>query len=186
MMKLITFKLANQTFALPLADVERVIQVVEMRKLPKTPKSICGIINMHGEILPVINIRLLFMLPVREIELSDQLIIATISSRKVALLVDSTHDVVEIDEEEIIKADKIMFGMKYVTGVVKLENNMVLINDIAKFLSPEELTKLEVEIKNQKPQTKNQKPKTPNPKPQTPNPKPETTNPKQQTKNQKP
>ncbi len=169
MIKLITFKLDNQRFALPLPDVERVIQVVEMRKLPKMADYIYGIINMHGEILPVINIRLLFKLPVREIELSDQLIIATISSLKVALLVDSTHEIVEIKEEEIVKADKIMFGMEYVIGVVKLKNNMVLINDIEKFLSPEELKKLEIEIKKQTPNpklsTKNPKPKTPNPKP---------------------
>ena len=165
MIRLITFKLANQRFALPLTDVERVIQVVEMRKLPKMPDYICGIINMHGEILPVINLRLLFNLPDREIELSDQLIIANISSRKIALQVDSTHDIVEIEEEEIIKADKIVFGMEYVTGVVKLKNNIILISEINKFLTPEVLNKLEAELK--KPKTRNHKLKTRNPKPET-------------------
>ena len=146
--KYVIFQLTNQQFALPLTVVEQVIQVVEMSPWPKMPEYIHGIINLHGEVIPVINIHFLFGLPTKKIELSDQLIIATTSSRKLAVLVDSSHEVIELEDDKVVNSEKIMFEMMYVQGVMKLENEMVLINDIDEFLSPENLKRLEESLKN--------------------------------------
>jgi purine-binding chemotaxis protein CheW len=145
--KLIVFSIDNQRFALYLSAVEKVVQVVEICPLPKMPDYIHGIINLHGEIIPVINTRFLFDMPMNEIELSDQLIIVKTSSRKLALLVNSTHEIIEIKKDEIVKSDNIIYGGKFVQGVIKLEDGMVLINDVDKFLSPEELKQLETQLK---------------------------------------
>lgn len=144
--KLVVFQLKDQRFALHLPDTERIVQVVEIIPLPKMPDYIYGIINMKGEVIPVINIRILFNMPSKEIELSDQLIIVNTTARKLALLVDSTRELIECKENEIIKSDKIINGIPYINGVIKLEDGMVLINDINKFLDPEELKLLEAEL----------------------------------------
>jgi len=145
--KYVIFQLTDQQFALPLLVVEQVVQVVEICPWPKMPCYIHGLINLHGEIIPVINIHFLFGLPPKEIKLSDQLIIATTSSRKLAILVDSSHKVLELEEDKIINSDKIMFEMLYIQGVMKLEDGMVLINDVEEFLSTENLEKLESSLK---------------------------------------
>ncbi len=139
----IVFLLADQRFALPLSVVEQVEQVVEICPWPKMPGYIHGLINLHGEIIPVLNLRFLFGLESKEIELSDQLVIASSSARKLALLVDSTHEVFELDGSQVVNSDKILFEMLYIQGVMKLENGMVLINDIEEFLCPDNLKKLE-------------------------------------------
>ena len=146
--KLVIFKIAQQGFALLLSNIERIVQIVEIKRLPKMPEHVSGIINLHGEIIPVINLRFLFNLPKKEIELSDQLIIANTSTRKIALLVDSTQDVVEFSEDKIIKSDKIMLGIQYIKGVIKLDGGMVFFNDLDKFLKPEELELLETSLKD--------------------------------------
>ena len=145
--KYVVFQLTNQRFALPLTVVEQVVQVVEICPWPKMPDYIHGIINLHGEIIPVINIHFLFGLPAKEIELSDQLIIAATSSRKLAILVNSSHEVLELEDDKVVNSDKIMFEMIYIQGVMKLENGMVLINNIEEFLCPENLRKLEESLK---------------------------------------
>ncbi len=147
---LLVFQLANQRFALPLSVVERVVQVVEFCPLPKMPDYIHGVINYHGDLIPVINMHFLFGIPTKEIELPDQLIIAATSTGKLALLVNVTHEVVEIKKDEIVASNKIIYGMRFVHGVIKLNDGMVLINDIDKFLSEEELKQLEKEIKSEK------------------------------------
>ncbi|OQX77618.1 MAG: hypothetical protein B6D64_08010 [Bacteroidetes bacterium 4484_276] len=147
MKKLVVFQIDNQRFALPLPVVERVVQVVEIFPLPKMSDYVHGIINLHGKIIPVINMRFLFGLPAKEIELSNQLIIAITPSGKLALLVDSTHEVFEFDDDKIVKSDNIMYGMRYVQGVIKTDDGVVLINDVGKFLDPEELKRLENALK---------------------------------------
>ena len=146
-LKLIIFQLDNQQFALPITVVEKVIEIVDIRLLPNSPKYIFGIINMHGEIISVINLRSLFGLKEKEIELSDQLLIVTTSVFKHAIWVDATDKIIEIDKSKIVHSEEIKYGGKYVQGVVKLENGLVLINDVEKFLSSDELKELELALK---------------------------------------
>jgi purine-binding chemotaxis protein CheW len=133
--KLVTFSLDDRKFALYVSAVQRIIRVVEVTPLPAAPDIVVGIINMQGTVIPVFNIRRRFHLPAREMQLSDQLIIASTTKRTVALIVDSVNDVIEIPKEKIIAAKQILPELDYVEGVVKTESGMVLIHDIEKFLS---------------------------------------------------
>jgi len=136
--KLVTFSLDDRAFALYVSAVQRVIRVVEVTTLPKAPEIVVGIINMQGQVIPVFDIRMRFQLPAREMQLGDQLIMASTTKRTVALLVDSVGDVIEIPEEKIIAAEQILSELEYVEGVVKTEGGMVLIHDLEKFLSRHE------------------------------------------------
>lgn len=150
----ITFQVDNQRFAMPLNVIERVVQVVEIRPLPKMPDFLHGIINIHGEVIPVINIHFLFGYPKKEIELSDNLIIAKFSSNKIAILVDTIQDIIKLNEGEFSESDKIMYGKKPVRGIIKLDDGMVLINDIDKILNSEKLKNLEDALKKMVHKTK--------------------------------
>ena len=143
----VVFTLDGQRYALLLSDVERIIRVVEMTSLPKAPDIILGIINVEGQIIPVVNIRERFRLPRRELNLSDVLIIARTPKRTVALMADDASGVIESRKQEIVKAEKILPGMGYIEGVVKLEDGIVFIHDLGKFLSLEEEKKLDDAIK---------------------------------------
>ena len=138
LIRLVHFNLDDQKYALFLSAIIRIIRVVEITGLPKAPEIVLGVINMHGRIIPVFNIRRRFRLPQREMQLGDQLIIASTSKRTVALLVDSVNDVIEIPEEKIIAGEKILPGLEYVEGVVKTEDGMILIHDLEQFLSLQE------------------------------------------------
>lgn len=137
-MHLVLFALDEQRYALELASVERAVRVVDVTPLPKAPPIVLGIVNVKGNVVPVYDLRRRFRLPEREINLTDQLMIATTSRQTVALLVDSVSGVVEIAEEEIAPAEKILPEIEYVRGVVKLQDGLVLIHDLDRFLSPEE------------------------------------------------
>jgi purine-binding chemotaxis protein CheW len=142
-MQLVLFTLDEQRYALDLATVERAVRVVEVTPLPKAPPIVLGIINVNGDVVPVFDIRRRFRLPEREINLTDQLMIARRSRQKVALLVDSVSGVVEISEVEISSAKQILPEIEYVYGVVKLQDGLVLIHDLDQFLSSEEERTLE-------------------------------------------
>lgn len=136
--QLVVITLDEQRYALYLSVVERVVRMVQITPLPKAPEIVLGVINVQGRVIPAINIRKRFRLPEREIGLSDQLIIANTPRRTIALVADAVSGIIEYAEQDTIAGEKILPGMEYVDGVVKLEDGIILIHDLDRFLSLEE------------------------------------------------
>jgi len=142
------FTLGDQRYALPLSAVERVVRVVEVTPLPQAPDIVLGVVNVQGRIIPVVNPRRRFRLPERDIALSDQLVIAHTTRRPVALVVDAVTGVLEYSGREAVGARDIVPGMEYVEGVVKMADGLVLIHDLDRFLSLDEVTALDRAIES--------------------------------------
>jgi len=141
--RLVVFRLDEQRYALPLAAVERIVRAVEVTFLPKAPSIVLGVIDMEGQPLPVLNVRRRFDLPEREIRPDDHFLIARTVSRVVALMVDEALGLVERSQTEIIGADRIVPGLEQFQGVVKLDDGLVLIHDLEKFLHLDEASTLD-------------------------------------------
>lgn len=135
---LIVFTLGDQRYALPLPEVDRVVRMVAITPLPEAPGIILGVVNIRGRVIPVINMRRRFHLAEREIALADQLVVAHTVRRPVALVADAVLDIIAYPAQNLIAAAQIVPGMEYVEGVIKLENGLILIHDLDKFLSLEE------------------------------------------------
>lgn len=136
--QLVVFKLDGQRYALYLNVVERVVHVVEITPLPKAPAIVLGLINFGGKVIPVVNIRKRLNFEEREIQLTDQLIIAKTSKRIIALMVDEVSGILENTAQEIIPTNNVLPNLAYVNGIIKLDDGLVLIHDLNKFLSLEE------------------------------------------------
>ena len=135
---LVVFALDEQRYALFLPAVDTVVRAVEIAPLPKAPEIVLGVVNLRGDVIPVFDVRKRFQLRDREMQLSDQLVVAKASRRKVALLVDSVTGVVGCAEEEVVAATKVHPAIEFVEGIAKLDGRLILIHDLAKFLSLEE------------------------------------------------
>lgn len=136
--QVVVFMLDEQPYALNLAVVERVVQAMEVTRLPSAPAVILGIINVRGKIIPVANLRRRFRLPEREIDLSDQIIIAHTKTRTVALIADAVTRVSAVAEQDIVAGEEIAPDLIYVQGVAKLADDLILIHDLDLFLSMDE------------------------------------------------
>lgn len=136
--EIVVFSLDGRRYALDVWSVERVIRVVEVARLPKGPEVVLGVIDLGGQIVPVVDIRQRFSLPPRDISLSDYLIVARTSKRTVALIVDAVVGTVKVSEPAIVPARDVVPGMDYVEGVLGLEDGVILIHDLDTFLSIEE------------------------------------------------
>jgi purine-binding chemotaxis protein CheW len=146
--RIVVFSLDEFFYALPLNTVVRVIHAVEIRTLPKAPKIISGIINFQGQIIPVIAIRKRFGLKDREIGLEDRLIIADTEKRKVAIFVDTVVGIKDLATRQFVNSKEMLPFAEYVKGVAKIEDELILIYDLEKFLSLDEEQVLEQALKN--------------------------------------
>lgn len=139
----VVFILEGQRYALHLSAVHRTVRMVHITPLIKAPDIVLGIVNIQGQVTPVINVRRRFGLPEREIALTDQLIVAHTTRRPVALVADAVMDVVECSGQSMVTAESILPEAEYLEGVVKLENGLILIHDLDTFLSLEEENSLD-------------------------------------------
>jgi purine-binding chemotaxis protein CheW len=144
--RIVIFTLDEPRYAILLSVVERVIRAVAITPLPKAPEIVLGIINMQGRIIPVIDVRQRFRLPVREIKLDDRFIITSTPRRLVALVVDSVSGVRELADGQMVNVEQSLPFAKYLKGVAKLEDNLVLIHDLDQFLSLDEKKALDAAL----------------------------------------
>lgn len=141
--QLVVFTLDAQHYALPLTRVQRVVRMVEVTPLPQAPEIVLGVIDLQGTILPVMSMRKRFGLSEPETSLSDQLIVADTATRSVALVVTSVAGVVERRAEEVTETEMMVPGAQYVEGMTRLEDGILFIHDLDRFLSKKEEQQLE-------------------------------------------
>jgi len=143
----VLFTLDEQRYSLPLVDVEKVVPAVYVTPLPLAPDIVTGIIDVHGQVVPVINLRRRFHLPERTLELTDQFIIAHTSRRTVALTVDMVSGVIDIPQRAIVHRTDILPSIEHVAGVVTQEDGVLLIHDLEACLSFDEERALEIALR---------------------------------------
>lgn len=141
--RLVAFVVGEQRYAVPLATVQRVVRMVEVTPLPKAPEVVIGVIDLQGNIVPVMSLRKRFGLPEPETSLSDQLMVADTATRRVALMVNSVTGVLERTAEDIIDAEKIVPGAEYVEGIARLQDGILFIHNLERFLSKKEERQLD-------------------------------------------
>ena len=124
----------DRQYGFDLTVVERSILASEITPIPQAPDSVLGAINMHGQIIPVINLRSLLGLPPREIALNDHFVICREGTKTIALWVDRVKLVRSCTEEEFIPARDIMADLDIIRCALKDGDNITLIFDLEKLI----------------------------------------------------
>lgn len=134
-MQLVIFHIDGQRHALPLAAVERVLPAAEITPLPGAPAPVLGVIDVAGALLPVFSLRRRLGLAQPGPTPADQFLLARTPRRPLALLVEEVHGVVE---RETVPVDDVAPGLEHLDGVARLDDGLLLIHDLERFLSPGE------------------------------------------------
>ena len=138
----------GQTYALPLAAVDRIVRMVEVTRLPEAPDVVEGVVNIRGEVVPVVSIRRRLGLTHRPREISDSLVVAHARNRRLAVIAESVLGVVERSSDDVVSTSDIARGNQYIEGLLKTGDGLVLIQDLDKFFSLKEESSLEQAMEN--------------------------------------
>jgi purine-binding chemotaxis protein CheW len=123
--------------------VRELVRAVAITPLPAAPAVIEGVVNVRGRVLPVLDVRARFHLPARSLDPSDQFIVASAGPRGVILRVDRATHLALVDEASVQPPETLGPSAAYVAGVAKLDGGLVLIHDLATFLSAAEAASLD-------------------------------------------
>lgn len=141
----LTFKLADETFALDVAKVREILEESSITKVPQTPDFMRGVINLRGSVVPVIDLRLKFGMSAAEKTVNTCIIVAEVQldNETVVLgaLADSVQEVVEMEPQQIEAAPHIgtKLNTDFIKGMGKKDGHFVMILDIDKVFTTDEL-----------------------------------------------
>ncbi len=141
----LTFKLAEEIFALDISQVREVLDFTTITKVPQTPEFMRGVINLRGNVVPVVDMRLKFEMPGTEKTVNTCIIIVEvdIDGDKTVLgaLADSVQEVIDLEPEQIEPAPKIGTKLRtdFIKGMGKRDDYFIIILDIDKVFSADEI-----------------------------------------------
>ncbi len=142
----LTFKLEDEVFALDISKVREVLDFTTVTKVPRTPEFMRGVINLRGNVVPVVDMRLKFGMPKTEKTVNTCIIIVEISiegeTAVLGALADSVQEVIDLEPDQIEPAPRIGTRVRtdFIKGMGKRDNHFIMILDIDKVFSADELS----------------------------------------------
>jgi purine-binding chemotaxis protein CheW len=138
-LRFLIFRLGDDEFALPIDAVDEVARVPEqITRLPKTPKFLEGVVNLRGEVLPVVDQRRRFDMPARDASADRRLVVVRTERHRAGLIVDSVSEVLRCGSQALKPApDLTGDALALVRSVINLESagRIILLLDPLELLS---------------------------------------------------
>lgn len=132
--QLVIFKLNDQQYALPIQETQEIIRMTSITRVPNTKDYVEGIINLRGNIVPVLNLNKRLGLPVKDYDESTRIIVVEHGGQKVGMIVDDVQEVGRYTDDEIEPPAVAGEDVDYLRGVVKKDDQLWLLLDLSKIL----------------------------------------------------
>lgn len=142
----LTFKLAEELFALDIGKVREVLDFTVVTSIPGTPDFMMGVINLRGSVVPVVDMRLKFGMPATQQSVNTCIIIVEVTvdgeTTVLGAMADSVQEVLDLDPDLIEPAPRIgtRLNINFIRGMGKRDEEFIIILDINKIFSLSELT----------------------------------------------
>ena len=143
-MQLVSFKLGDETFGIEITRIREIILVGEITRVPGTPPYVKGLINLRSTVIPVIDLRTRFSLAENELTAESRIVVLNVGSRTIGIVVDSVNEVLRVPQEQISPAPPTVAssGNDYMTGLVRLEEYLLILLDVDRLLGDEDAQNL--------------------------------------------
>lgn len=143
--QLVVFKLNQEEYGVEIMQVQEISPYQKPTKVPNAPTFVDGIINLRGEVIPIVNLKCRFKIAETEISEQTRLIVINNGSKRIGFIVDDASEVVTMEEENIEDVPPMIAGedRRYIKGIGKIGNRILIILDLHKLFTGEEECQLE-------------------------------------------
>lgn len=130
------FKLDNEYYGLNIHEVRTIERVSDITRVPNAQDYVEGVINLRGDVVPVINLRKRFSLPQIDLDEDARIMIVSVEDMTVGLLVDSSSEVLQLSAEDIDTSANFSSNIEndYVIGIGKDGDRIIILLDLKKVL----------------------------------------------------
>ena len=147
-MQLVSFKLSDETYGIEITKIREIILVGAITRVPETPHYIKGLINLRGSVIPVIDLRARFSLCESELTQDSRIMVLNVGRRTIGIVVDSVNEVLRVSQDQISPAPPTVasLGNQYMTGLVRLEEQLLILLDVDRLFGEEATTAMDAAV----------------------------------------
>jgi purine-binding chemotaxis protein CheW len=138
--QLVVFELAGEFYGVDIGSVSTIIRMQDITAIPMSPEYVDGVINLRGSIIPVINLRKRFGLPVGKCTKASRIVVVE-ADDQIGMTVDAVVETLRLPVESIRPPSPVVSSVDsdYLRGVGQQENRLVILLDISKALKSKEI-----------------------------------------------
>jgi purine-binding chemotaxis protein CheW len=127
-------------YGIPISQVHEITRLGDVMKLPGMPDFVDGIMNLRGEVIPIIDFKKRFKLGVTGVKDTTRIVVVSINNQKCGVIVDDVEEIVHIAADNIEDAPSIVGGVKadFILGIGKLDERLIIAIDVIKMLNVSE------------------------------------------------
>ena len=137
----LSFKLGQEEYCLDILSVQEIRGYDTVTSIANTPDFIKGVINLRGNIVPIVDMRIKFRLSEARYDATTIVIILNLNKKMIGIVVDSVSDVIALPVEAIREAPRFgsAINTEFISGMATVDGNMLIVVDIQKLLSSDDL-----------------------------------------------
>ena len=142
--QVVTFALGSEEYGVDIAQVQEINRMVTITHVPRAPKFMEGVINLRGQLIPIIDLRLRFGMERSERTKNTRIVVTEIDAKRIGMVVDSVSEVLRVPVEQIEDAPDLVAGVdtEYIRGVAKMGDRLIIMLDLSRVISTTEKTEL--------------------------------------------
>jgi purine-binding chemotaxis protein CheW len=144
LLQLVTFSIGEEEFGVDILKVQEIIRTMEITRVPRAQAFVEGVINLRGKVIPIIDLRRRFGLDSKPHDKHTRIIVIEINNMIVGFVVDSVSEVLRIPAGTVEPPPPVVAGLEseYISGVGKLHDRLLILLDLDKLLSHDDLESL--------------------------------------------
>jgi len=144
-MQLVGFRLAQEEYGIEITKVQEIILLGDITRVPQTPDYIKGLINLRNMVIPIVDLRLRFGLPEEKPTDETRIMVVNVHGKTIGIIVDAVSEVLRIAKDQVAPPPPTVAGLgrEYLTGLIKLDQRLLILLDIDHLLTEEETMSLD-------------------------------------------
>ena len=142
--QLVVFDLNEEVYGVDISAVREIIRMQEITRVPRAPEFIEGVINLRGKVIPVVDLRKRFSMPGPERTEEHRIVVVDVDGQDIGMVVDAVTEVSRVPSNSIEPPSSVITtnDSAYLTGIVKTDDKLIILLDIAKVISDNEAVAL--------------------------------------------
>ncbi len=143
-LQLVTFRIDEEEFGVAILEVREINRMMEVTRVPHAPGFVEGVVNLRGQVIPVVDLRKRFGLPAREHDRNTRIVVVELTDKVVGFIVDAVNEVLRVPSSLVEPPPPIVGSVdrQYIEGVVKLEDRLLILLNLHKLLGTDESEEL--------------------------------------------
>ncbi|HOO33805.1 MAG TPA: chemotaxis protein CheW [Thermotogota bacterium] len=147
--KVVSFRVGDEVYAVDIMKIDSIAEMMKTMKLPGLPSFMMGVANLRGEVIPIIDTRVKFMLDSKSTHDGDRVVVVYVGDKKIGIVVDEVKEVLTLGQDQLEEPPRTGgSASSFISAIAKMDDRMLMIIDIDKVLTSEELIKIDKFVDN--------------------------------------